>query len=144
MSVEYRTGDIFTSDAQALAHGCNCQGVMGAGIATQFKARYPEMYWLYRAQCTKGVFTPGYYYAFKADNGKLILNLATQDYPGKHARYEWIESSLRAVLKDFPELKSIALPRIGCGIGGLTWERVKAIIETIGNETEINLIVYSL
>lgn len=142
MPIEYQTGDLFTTSAQALAHGCNCKGVMGAGIALAFRRRYTGMFNGYRSMCLNGNFQPGDYFAYSAPDGKIILNLATQVYPGACAKVEWIESALTKVLEDLPNLKTIALPQIGAGLGGLDWEDVKDMLERLANKTETLFIVY--
>lgn len=148
MPVEYVSGDLFTSNAQALAHGCNCQGVMGAGIAVQFKKRYPEMFRQYQHICQVKSFIPGAFYRYKAPDDRLIYNLATQVYPGAHARIEWVSACLQSMVglhsSEFgPVNSSIAIPRIGCGLGGLLWPDVKKVIEDVGNSTTVKLVVYS-
>ena len=142
MPIEYRIGDLFTTDAQAMAHGCNCKGVMGAGIARKFQQQYPEMYHTYRVLCLQEAFNPGAYYAYTASDGKVILNLATQVYPGACAKVEWIEAAFTKVLHDLPHLKTIALPQIGAGLGGLDWEDVKNMLEKLANKTETVFTVY--
>lgn len=148
MTVQYRTGDLFTSDADALAHGCNCQGVMGAGIAVQFRKRYPKMFEDYRARCMNGSFGIGSCFAWDAPDGKVIYNLGTQKYPGPCARLEDIRTALLTMLrmptKKNQLIRTIALPRIGCGHGGLKWPDVKNIIEqTASGQNFTDLIVYS-
>jgi len=146
MPVEYRTGNLFSTEAPAIAQGCNCQGLMGAGIAVQFQRRYPEMYQEYRTRCKTGLFNPGDVWAWKEEGvpgAKLILNLGTQDYPGPHARTEWLEEALKKALA-LPGLTSVALPRIGCGLGGLEWEKVQEVIERLGKSSSVTLIVYTL
>jgi O-acetyl-ADP-ribose deacetylase (regulator of RNase III) len=142
MPIEYRIGDLFTTDAQAMAHGCNLTGTMGAGIAKSFRNEYPAMYEIYREICMVGGFTPGTYYAYRAPDGKLIFNLFTQRYPGRDARCEWIESSLTKALNDHANLKSLALPQIGAGLGGLKWEDVQSTLERVASKTDTVLIVY--
>lgn len=149
MPVEYRTGDLFLSDADALAHGCNCQGVMGAGIAIQFKKRYPEMFEEYRNRCLRNQFVVGSIYSYSANDGKRIYNLGTQEYPGPHASLLAIKVLLSQICDEHFDseegpIRSIAIPRIGCGFGGLNWLDVKAVIEDVGSKSNIKLITYSL
>lgn len=148
MPVEYRTGDLFSSDADAFAHGCNCKGTMGAGIAVQFRRRYPEMFQEYQRRCRAGLFCLRNIYTYEALDGKVIYNLATQIYPGADATIEAVGSCLRSMVaqptKMNQDINSIALPRIGCGLGGLNWLDVKTVIEEVGSQTSIHLIVYSL
>lgn len=145
MPIEYRSGDLFTSDAEVLAHGCNCQGVMGAGIAKEFKDRYPGMFKEYNLACKGRTFEPGSYMVYEATSSKTILNLATQDYPGRNARLDLIEKSLTKALEAHPELKSIAMPRIGCGIGGLAWEEVERVLKRVAKAYPlVTFYVYTL
>jgi O-acetyl-ADP-ribose deacetylase (regulator of RNase III) len=148
MPVEYRTGDLFLSDADALAHGCNCQGVMGAGIAVQFKKRYPEMFKQYQEECRTKRFVIGSVLPYFASDGRLIFNLGTQKYPGACADLKAIQHCLD-IITNYPVRKdetihSIALPRIGCGLGGLSWKDVQKVIEEVGALAKMKLIVYSL
>lgn len=148
MPVEYRTGDLFLSDTDALAHGCNCQGVMGAGIAVQFRKRYPEMFKEYQNRCKSLQFYLHSVYAYEATDGRVIYNLGTQVYPGPCASLIAIRHCLDEMVcyptRKGKSVDSIALPRIGCGLGGLNWMDVKKVIEDVGSKTEIKLIVYSL
>jgi len=150
--MEYRKGNLFNAeDGVAIAHGCNCQGVMGAGIALQFKNRYPEMFEWYKFKCQHKDFSPGDAFVWKGKNyigrveDRYILNLATQDRPGPYARLEWIDQSLRSAIKTFGEaVPTIAMPNIGCGIGGLDWEDVEVVLETLEKSSNVKFIVYSL
>jgi O-acetyl-ADP-ribose deacetylase (regulator of RNase III) len=128
MPIEFLKGDLFQSDAQTLAHGCNCRGKMGAGIAKDFRYLYPDMYKEYRRLCYKGLFTPGDHYLFKGTD-KWVLNLATQDTT-KGAQIQFIQKCF-ADFADYYEkegITSLAMPRIGAGLGGLKWEVVKGAI----------------
>jgi O-acetyl-ADP-ribose deacetylase (regulator of RNase III) len=139
MPITYVEGDLFANAhrAAALAHGCNCQGSMGAGIAVGFRQRYPEMYEQYRAMCkaTPRAFEPGDCFLFKADAGRpWVFNLATQEnYWRDRATYEAVEASLTRMREtaDAEGVTSIALPRVGAGKGGLSWRKVKAVIERV-------------
>lgn len=148
MPVEYRTGDLFSSDTDALAHGCNCQGVMGAGIAVQFRKRYPEMFKEYQNRCRTYQFYLHSVYPYEAPDGRVIYNLGTQVYPGPHADLFAIKCCMEIMVtyptKKDQVIRSIALPRIGCGLGGLNWMDVKKVIEQVGSKTDIDLVVYSL
>lgn len=92
--------------------------------------------------CLMDAFVPGSYYAYKASDGKVILNLATQTFPGRYAKCEWIESALSKVLVDLPHLKTIALPTIGVGLGGLRWEDVEAVLKKINQGTDVTFTIY--
>ena len=125
------TGDLFTSTAPALAQGVNVDGFMGSGIAPIFKRLYPDMYVEYRALCLAGELLPG---GFHHWHGPItIYNLTSQDRPGRNARLEWLESSLSAALADADDrgYNRIAMPLIGCGIGGLNWSDVRPVIQRL-------------
>lgn len=149
MPVEYVSGDLFVNryEAQALAHGCNCKGSMGAGIAVGFKERYPEMYDEYRKRCkaTPRQFNPGDVFLWKAEDKPWVFNLATQeDYWRSRATYEAVERVLDTMkqLADQEAIRTIAMPPIGSGYGGLSWRKVKAIIERIFVEWPGTLYIY--
>jgi O-acetyl-ADP-ribose deacetylase (regulator of RNase III) len=129
--ITWKEGDLFASGLPALAHGVNCRGVMGAGIAIQFRQRWPEMYESYRKRCTKpGEINPGYGSLFPGDvvpwrdtrTGALIFNLATQLDPGPCAQQWMITTAAGRMISmaryDYG-ITEIGLPLIGCGIGGL-------------------------
>lgn len=138
--VEY-TGDIFTSGAEALGHGVNVKGAMGAGIAAQFSRRYPDMHKEYFELCLNGGLNPGDVYVYYAE--PTVFNIASQDYPGPNARLSWLAIGLGNMYSEAVEsmMGSIALPQIGCGIGGLDWKDVKGLItdyaDYYGIETEL-------
>src|SRR6478735_7767242 len=124
-----RNGSIWETDAKIIGHGVNTQGLMGAGIAVQFKDKFPDNYHFYRDQCTAGHLKPGDFAGY-LENEKIIMNFASQRNPGKDARYDWLFNSLFAGAAMWSnaseDLKGkygtvIAIPEIGCGIGGLKW-----------------------
>ncbi|HEX8035637.1 MAG TPA: macro domain-containing protein [Ktedonobacterales bacterium] len=150
MPVVSVSGDLFenTYSAQALAHGCNCQGSMGAGIAVGFRERYPDMYEEYHRRCkaTPRQFNPGDVFLWKTeDNRPSVFNLATQEsYWRSRATYEAVEQALGMMrtLADAEGIQSIAIPRIGVGYGGLSWKKVRAIVERIFMDWPGMLYVY--
>lgn len=130
--------DLFNiSGLDALAHGCNCIGVMGAGIAKEFSKRYPDMYLEYQEVCRKAEFTPGSVFTWPGT--PTIFNLGTQFYPGSNASIEWVEQAVSKMVNQAIELnfKTIGMPMIGCGIGGLLWADVGPVIQKIFKPTNI-------
>lgn len=130
-----KQGDLFTTDAKFIAHGVNCVGVMGAGVAWSVRDRFPETYLAYNQRCKQGKLGPGGLFAH-FENDKFIVNLATQDQPGAHARYEWVFECFYKLSRKLSTLSNnekitVAIPQIGCGIGGLEWEPVRKIIEAV-------------
>ena len=149
MPIQYIIGDLFVNrfNAQAIAQGCNCKGSMGAGIAVGFKERYPQMYEEYRRRCKADPreFNPGDVFFWQADEKPSVFNLATQeDYWRSRATYEAVEQTLTRMrhMADAEGIDSIAIPRIGAGYGGLSWKKVKAIIDRVYSEWSGMLYVY--
>ena len=147
MPIVYLAGDLFANKhrAQALAHGCNCMGSMGKGIAVGFRDRYPEMYREFRWRCKTDPrkFNPGDCMLWKDETHPWVFNLATQlRYKG--ATFEAIEASLSSMRKqaDTEGVRSIAMPKIGAGYGGLDWDRVKEVIEKVFADWKGTLYVY--
>lgn len=139
------TGDLFELDLPALGHGCNCAGSMGAGIAKQFRQRFPEMYREYRQRCQRGAFTLGDIFVWQGD-GLVIYNLATQPVPRPSATLDAIGTSIRAALTDADRrgLPRVGVPRIGAGLGGLAWPDVAAVLEAAAADHTADLVVVSL
>lgn len=131
MSVKFYKGDIFTTKKQAIGHGVNTQGLMGAGIAKHVVSLYPHNYPPYKVACAKGLLQPGSTLPIQVTEDRWIMNMASQKMTGANASLEWLESSLIAALDFVREqgLNGLALPRIGAGIGGLVFEDVLEVIE---------------
>ncbi len=141
-------GDVFTTDATYIGHGVNCVGLMGAGIAKTVREQFPQVYAEYKYLCDTKYLRPGAVFCYP-ENGKVIVNLATQDKPGPDARYNAVFCSLYSFssMASKPEKIAkngniIAIPQIGAGIGGLEWDKVEKIIQTI--EYLIPEIVYEV
>jgi O-acetyl-ADP-ribose deacetylase (regulator of RNase III) len=149
MPIAFVTGDLFANrfHVQVLAHGCNCQGSMGAGIATGFRDRYPAMHAEYRRLCKAAPrqFNLGDAFLWKADAQPWVFNLGTQEGVW-HARasYQAIEAALQMMRQqaDREGITRIAMPRIGAGYGGLSWKKVRAIIESVFADWPGELYVY--
>src|SRR5262245_52805073 len=126
MPIEFVSGDLFANRfaASALAHGCNCQGSMGAGIARGFRDRYPGMYEEYRRRCKAKTrqFNLGDAWLWKEAGKPWVFNLGTQEGVWRaRASYEAIEAALGCMREqaDHEGVASIAIPRVGTGYGGL-------------------------
>ena len=128
-------GDIFRiKEVKSYAHGCNCVGAMGKGIAVQFKDRLPDMYLEYRTLCEEGKFRPGDVFDYDYGDGH-IYNLGTEAAWWTHAKIEYIEKSLARMLELAVRnhVTAIALPAIGAGLGGLKWNDVKKVIDKVAS-----------
>ena len=149
MPIRFVSGDLFDNQhgARAIAHGCNCQGSMGAGVAKTIRARYPSMYEEYRGRCKAEPrqFNLGDCWLWKADERPWVFNLGTQEgYWRSRASYEAIEAALQEMRRqaDAERIKVVAMPRIGVGYGGLSWKKVRAIIERVFEGWASTLVVF--
>lgn len=115
-----------------LVNTVNTVGVMGAGLAKEFKRRYPELNRLYRAACQSGEFGIGYILDWRSVNGRRVLCFPTKKHWRNPSRLEYIELGLRELAT--MNLEAVALPMLGCGLGGLAWVDVRALmIEYLGD-----------
>lgn len=131
MVIYIEQGNIFNlQDIQNYAHGCNCAGAMGKGIALQFKEKFPIMYIEYKRLCKEGLFSLGDIYSYNHPNG-IVFNLGTQITWKTKADINAIKSSLVKMLfySQQNNISKIALPKIGAGLGGLNWEDVKYVLD---------------
>ena len=146
--IKYKSGDILKAQVEALINTVNCVGVMGRGIALQFKKAYPENFKEYASACKKHKVVPGRMFVHKT--GKLtsprfIINFPTKRHWRGKSSMEDIEAGLGALVETIREydIKSIAIPALGSGLGGLNWDEVKPRIESVMNELEnISVIIY--
>lgn len=135
MRVIFTTGDLLASDARVLVNPVNCRGVMDKGLAKQFREMFPKMYADYRRACSKGKVRPGCLHTY-AENGRTIVNLPTQEHWGEPSRIEYIEKGITelAAWTKQTGAKSVAVPKLGCGCGGLAWNDVRpAILDGLQN-----------
>jgi len=132
--IEYMSGDILRADAEAIVNTVNCVGVMGRGIALQFKKAWPDNFKVYAEACKNKQIQPGKMFVFETQqlaNPQYIINFPTKRHWRGASRMEDIESGLEALVETIREnqIKSIAIPPLGSGLGGLDWEQVKSRIE---------------
>jgi O-acetyl-ADP-ribose deacetylase (regulator of RNase III) len=131
--IEYTQGDILKSETEALVNTVNCVGVMGRGIALQFKRAYPDNFKAYVAACKRGDVQPGRMFVF--DTGQLaprwIINFPTKRHWRGRSRIEDIQSGMDALVEQIRDhdIRSVAIPPLGSGLGGLDWRSVKPVIE---------------
>lgn len=138
------SGDIFQlPNVHSFAHGCNCAGAMGKGIALQFRCKYPEMYQQYKALCREGSFVLGQAWPYQIEEG-YVYNLGTQASWKVRATLTSIKDALSNMMKhaDTHSVPLIAMPAIGAGLGGLPWDEVKhSIIEISAKYPAVRLLV---
>lgn len=128
--ITFKTGNLFNQNCDAIVNTVNTVGVMGKGVAAQCKIKFPENFHSYKDACDNKKLRPGEILVNK-ENGVEIINLATKDHWKDPSKYEWIEAGV-INLKQYLQatnIKSIAIPPIGCGNGKLDWNIVKNIIQ---------------
>lgn len=124
-------GDLFTNGERVIAHGCNCLGLMGAGVARIIAERFPIALVKNKRAVEAGVFVLGYaQFVIDDEHDQCIYNLATQKMPGANASRTGVKL---AFMNMFEHAKAngigrVAIPQIGCGIGGLLWDEVECDI----------------
>lgn len=146
--MKYFKGNLLEAHTQALVNTVNTVGVMGKGIALQFKEAFPMNFKIYAAACKKKELHTGQLLVVKEqtlEGEKIIINFPTKTEWFMKSKYEYVEEGLKELAKVIEEYKieSIAIPPLGCGNGGLKWENVKPMIEKyLGHFTQVNIQVF--
>jgi O-acetyl-ADP-ribose deacetylase (regulator of RNase III) len=146
--IEYRSGDILKSEQDALVNTVNCVGIMGRGIALQFKNAYPQNFKAYEAACKRGEVQPGRLFVFETEQltpPHYIINFPTKRHWRGKSRIEDIEAGLIALVDVIRAkgIRSVAVPPLGSGLGGLDWNQVKPSIErTLSPLEGVYVVVY--
>jgi O-acetyl-ADP-ribose deacetylase (regulator of RNase III) len=143
-------GDILKADAEALVNTVNCVGVIGRGIALQFKKAFPENYKAYKAACDKKEVNLGKVFTYDLNrlyglNPRFIINFPTKGHWKSKSRIQDIESGLTSLVEFLQKekIRSIAIPPLGCGLGGLHWKEVKPlIVRTFESIPEITVFLF--
>lgn len=143
-----RTGNLLAEDAEALVNTVNCVGIMGRGVALQFKEVFPENFKAYAAACKHEEVMPGRMFVFETKgmlNPRYIINFPTKRHWRGKSRMEDIESGLAALVREIRSrnIRSVALPPLGCGLGGLDWSEVRPRIEAAFRELpEVKVVIF--
>jgi len=149
-------GDLLATSCAVIGHGVNCRGVMGAGVAKAIRVKYPEVFSNkdnpaagYNELCKSGKFTPGMVHPIKLQDdscSKYVINLATQmDYGRTSGRKYATLEDVQVCLEKTKfwmidrELKSLAIPPLGCGLGGLSFNDVAIIIDNVFKSSSIEV-----
>ncbi|MBK6618005.1 MAG: macro domain-containing protein [Nitrosomonas sp.] len=146
--IEYKQGDILRENAEAIINTVNCVGVMGRGIALQFKKAFPQNFLAYAAACKKKEVQPGKMFVFETGqlaNPRYIINFPTKRHWRGASRMDDIDAGLRALVETIQryDIKSIAIPPLGSGLGGLDWTDVKPRIEAVLQPlTDLRVMIY--
>lgn len=132
--MEFTKGNILHADTEAIVNTVNCVGFMGRGIAAQFKREFPANFRAYEAACKRNEVVPGRMFMFETGqltNPRFIVNFPTKRHWRGASRIDDIEAGLVALVGEVRQrgIKSIAIPPLGCGLGGLDWDDVRPRIE---------------
>jgi O-acetyl-ADP-ribose deacetylase (regulator of RNase III) len=151
MTITFKRGDMFTDASEALVNTVNCVGVMGKGVALEFKKRWPENFFAYRDACEERWLVPGKLLVHEigsgllADRPKYIVNFPTKNHWRAPSKINYISDGLDELADWLSNVKisSIAMPPLGCGNGGLEWKKVRPLIESkLSNISNVNIFVY--
>jgi O-acetyl-ADP-ribose deacetylase (regulator of RNase III) len=141
--IYFEIGNLFDSKAECLVNGVNCEGIMGKGVAFQFKQRFPLNYARYVEACRNGECSIGRVFFFE-DGGKLIANFPSKNKWRQPSELFYISSGLKSLVSGLENnnVSSVAIPPIGCGNGGLDWTVVKPMIIEAFSPTDIDVFIY--
>jgi O-acetyl-ADP-ribose deacetylase (regulator of RNase III) len=146
--IELTQGDILKADAEALVNTVNCVGIMGRGIALQFRKTFPANFKAYEAACKAHQVQPGKMFVYDLNclyNPRFIVNFPTKRHWKGKSRIEDIKSGLADLIDvvQQQQIRSIAVPPLGCGLGGLNWEEVRPlIIEAFQSVPEVAVLLF--
>lgn len=147
--IEHAEGNLLVADTEALVNTVNCVGYMGKGIALQFKQAFPDNFAAYQKACRAHEVKPGRMFIFETGsmvNPRYIINFPTKRHWRGKSRLEDIESGLKALIADVERLgiRSIAVPPLGSGLGGLDWKVVRPLIEqAFAALPDVRVLLYS-
>ncbi len=146
--ISYTSGDILNADVEALVNTVNCVGIMGRGIALQFKNMFPENFEAYASACARDDVQPGTMFVFETGeltNPRYIINFPTKRHWKGKSRLEDIDVGLVALREEIVRrgISSVAIPPLGSGLGGLDWSVVKPrIISALSTLQDVDIRVY--
>lgn len=143
--ITVKIGNIFESNMDVLVNTVNCVGVMGRGIAKEYKAKFPKMYDEYRLLCENKKLTTGKVYPYYESDKVKILNFPTKQHWKSPSKLEYVIDGLNWFVSNYEnlEIKSIAFPPLGCGNGGLDWETIGPIMYKTLKDLPIVIEIYA-
>lgn len=138
-------GNIFESKMDVLVYAVNCVGVMGKGIASEFKKRYPVMFKEYKELCQQQLIKTGTLYPYYDNDKVKIINFPTKQHWRSPSKIEYIIDGLKWFINNYERLSidSITFPPLGCGNGGLTWDCIGPIMYYYLKDLPIDIEIYA-
>ncbi|MBL4627307.1 MAG: macro domain-containing protein [Roseicyclus sp.] len=152
MTIEYKSGDMFDEPTEAIVNTVNCVGVMGKGVALEFKRRWPENFRAYKKLCAAKDLNPGKMFVFEnhdfLNDGqhRYLVNFPTKQHWRSKSKIEYVEDGLVDFVKQVRDLgiKSVTLPPLGCGNGGLNWSEVRPLLEEhLAKLPDVHFVVFA-
>lgn len=152
MTLTFKNGDMFSEPVEALVNTVNCVGVMGKGVALEFKRRWPDNFRSYKKACDAKSLNPGALLVFDtgrlfpADGPRYLVNFPTKAHWRSPSKLAYVEQGLDALVREIRDLgiTSIALPPLGCGNGGLAWADVKPLIASkLAALEDVRVVIFS-
>jgi O-acetyl-ADP-ribose deacetylase (regulator of RNase III) len=152
MTIEYKSGDMFDEPTEAIVNTVNCVGVMGKGVALEFKRRWPENFKAYKKLCDAKGLAPGQMFVFEnrdfLNDGRhrYLINFPTKQHWRSRSKIEYVRDGLVDFVRQVRDLgiRSVALPPLGCGNGGLDWPEVRQLIEErLAELPEVRFVVFA-
>ena len=140
-----KQGDIFESSCEVIVNPINCVGVMGGGLALAFKKKFPEHFETYKKMCQNGEIKVGKLYVVDGDEKHKVLLFPTKIHWRNPSLMEYVVDGLKYLAENYEkmDIKSVAIPALGCGLGGLNWEDVKeqitSVLSELDNKIEIEI-----
>lgn len=172
-AIQYKTADLLAEDAEALVNTVNCKGVMGKGLALQFKKRFGANFDAYARACARGDVRPGRMFVFDlggeptsaaqaplpmsfaeelavysagaVHQPRYIINFPTKDHWRHKSRMQYIDDGLQDLVRQIRVrgIRSVAVPALGCDLGGLAWDEVRPRIEAaLGTLEGVKVVVF--
>jgi O-acetyl-ADP-ribose deacetylase (regulator of RNase III) len=146
--IEFRQGDILSADVEVLVNTVNCVGIMGRGIALQFRHAFPDNFRAYEVACKRGEVQPGRMFVFdthQLTNPRYIINFPTKRHWRGKSRLADIKAGLPALVAEIKRLqiRSIAIPPLASGLGGIDWNQIRPlIVQALAELRDLNAIVF--
>lgn len=146
--INYKSGNIFSEPVEAIVNTVNCVGIMGRGVALQFKKNYPQNFKAYKVACDNKEVEPGKMFVYQINalfDPKYIINFPTKRHWRSKSKIEDIRAGLLALAEEIQtrQINSIAIPPLGCGLGGLDWKEVRYEMEKALKDLDnVNIIIF--